>query len=100
MTHRVIGYEMAIPDGKSGVDEIEDARFPSFQRAQQLSTRWTYLIETKHVENRAFSGRLETALGTVDRFPICGLFSDTYRIDHLSKQQVVSSDGSCQHWGW
>jgi hypothetical protein len=84
-------------DGSFVVDEIEDGRFPSFHKVQQPSTRSTHLIETKHFENRAFSGRPETALGTVDRFPLCGLFSATYKIDHLSKRQVAASSGADQH---
>jgi hypothetical protein len=83
---------------RQAVDEIEDARSPCFHKAQQLSTRWTYLIETKHVENGTFSKRLETALETVDRFCVCSFFSGTYRSDHLSKQQVVASDGGTKHW--
>ena len=59
-----------------------------------------YLIETKHVDNRPFSGRPETALETVDRFCICSLFSDTYKIDHLPKQQVVASDRGRQYCRW
>lgn len=48
-----------------------------------------HLIETGHAENTVFSGRMESALGTVDRSCICSFFSDTYKIDHLPKQQVV-----------
>jgi len=71
-----------------GVDEIEDAKFPSFHEAQQLSTSYTYLIETEHVENRAFSGRLETALGAGGRMIV---FNDL-QMGHLSKRQMVVSN--------
>jgi hypothetical protein len=37
------------------VDEIEDTKFPEFTTFQQLSTSYPDLIETKQVENRAFS---------------------------------------------
>jgi hypothetical protein len=36
----------------------------------------------------------------VDRFPLCGLFSFTYKIDHLSKQQVVAFGELGQHCAW
>jgi hypothetical protein len=36
----------------------------------------------------------ESVLGTVDRFYLSSLFADTYKIDHLSKKQVVASDSS------
>jgi hypothetical protein len=37
------------------VDEIEDAEFPEFNEAQQISTSCPHLFETKHVENTALS---------------------------------------------
>jgi hypothetical protein len=55
----VVAQQFILP----GVDEIEDARFPSFHKAQQLSTRWTYLIETKHIKNRALSRKPKSVLG-------------------------------------
>jgi len=36
------------------VDKIEDAKFLSLNKAQQLSTSRPDLIETEHVENRGF----------------------------------------------
>jgi len=36
----------------------------------------------------------ESVLETVNRFCICYFFSDIYKIDHLSKQQVIASDSS------
>jgi hypothetical protein len=62
-----------------------------FQHAGRIS------LKQSMFENRAFGEKLEIALGTVDRFPLCGLLSATYKIDHLSKQQVVSSDQGDQH---
>jgi len=47
-----------------------------------------------------FSCAPKSALGTVDRFCLSGLFSVIYEIDHLSKQQVVSSDDADRHWSW
>jgi len=44
------------------------------------------------------SGTPKTALGTVDRVFLNGLLSVIYKMDHLSKQQVVSSDEADQHW--
>ena len=37
---------------------------------------------------------------TVDRQYNGSVFSDTYGIDHLSKQQVVSSDEADEHWSY
>jgi len=79
-----------LAEGRLVVDEIEDAKFPSFYKAQQLSIRSTHLIETKHVENTGFRERPETALGTVDRM----IFFNDLQIGHLSKEQEVASDGA------
>lgn len=38
--------------GPKSIDEIEDARFPEFNKIQQRSTRRAHLIETEAVENR------------------------------------------------
>ena len=38
------------------VDEFEDARFPEFNKAQQLSTSRAYLAETEYIENRRLPG--------------------------------------------
>jgi hypothetical protein len=67
---------------------------PVSKKFNSLQTRRPHLIETKYVENRVLSRRPETALGAVDRFWSRSFFSDTYKIDHLSKQQVVAYDTS------
>lgn len=51
----------------TGVDRSEDAKSHEFQKAQQRSTHWPYLIETKRVENRAFRATSESALGAGGR---------------------------------
>jgi hypothetical protein len=41
------------------------------------------------LKTRRFQDAQESVLETVDRFFVCSLFSDTYKIDQLSKQQVI-----------
>jgi hypothetical protein len=37
------------------VDEIEDAKSPNLNKAQQTSTSYPHLIEAEYAENRGFS---------------------------------------------
>ena len=63
----------------TAVDDFEDAEAFEFQNSQQRSIVGPDLIETEALKTEEFLGVTESALGTVDRFPFCVLFSDTYR---------------------
>jgi hypothetical protein len=81
------------------VDNFEDVNSPKFNEAQQISTSCSHLIEEKHIENGLFRESRKPPWA-VDRFPLCGLFSIICKIDHLSKEQVVASDGADQQLCW
>jgi hypothetical protein len=46
-----------------GVDEIEDTKSPRVHKFQQTSIGDGHLIETKHIENKAFLQSAENCLG-------------------------------------
>ena len=61
-----------------GVDDFEDAKFPKFNKAQQRSTSWPHLIETKHVENRGLLLEAGNRLGRR-----CAPFWRVFRFNNL-----------------
>jgi hypothetical protein len=71
---------------------------PTWFNRPQLDDR--IRLKYKYLKMGYFCDVSESVLETVDRFFVCSLFSDTYKIDHLPKQQVVYSDEAHQHWSW
>jgi hypothetical protein len=53
------------PLSHSPVVNFEDAKFPRFNKAQQLSTRYQHLIETKHAENKGLLEQAGNRLGRI-----------------------------------
>jgi hypothetical protein len=65
---------------------LSSIKLNSIQQAGRIS------LKENTLKIGDFAKTAESVLGTLDRFSISCLFAVTYKIDHLSKQQVIASD--------